>query len=134
MKKIDFVSRYKAFFLIAILFSGVILSCSESDKDLVKPKTITDVIFENEQFSILKEIIVGAKMGDALRTDELTLFAPNNAAFLRSGIRADSILALDSAESFVKYHILGKPYKFSGLKTGKNVNLDKKNLEILKFK
>ena len=133
MKKIDFVSRYRAFFLIAVLFSGVIFSCSESDKDLVKPKTITDVIFENEQFSILKEIIVSTKMGDALRTDELTVFAPN-AAFLRSGVTAGSITSQtpDSAISFLEYHMLGKRYEFSGLRTGINETINKKDLEILK--
>lgn len=134
MKKIDFVSRYRAFFLIAVLFSGVISSCSESDKDIVKPKTITDVIFENEQFSILKEIIVSTKMGDALRTDELTVFAPNNAAFLRSGVTASSITSQtpDSAMSFLEYHMLGKRYEFSGLRTGKNEAINKKYLVILK--
>ncbi|WP_221390119.1 fasciclin domain-containing protein [Dyadobacter sp. NIV53] len=134
MKKINFVSRYRAFFLIAVLFSGTIFSCSESDKDLVKPKTITDVIFENEQFSILKEIIVSTKMGDALRTDELTVFAPNNAAFLSSGVSAGSITSQtpDSAMSFVKYHILGKRYEFASLKTGENKALNKGYLKILK--
>lgn len=134
MKKIEFVSRYKAFFLIAVLFSGVIFSCSEDDKDLVKPKTITDVIYENDQFSILREIIVSTRMGDALRAGDFTFFAPDNAAFLRSGIRVDSIKSLPmvSAIAFVNYHILSKPYEFSRLKTGKNETVNKKTVEILK--
>jgi len=135
MKKINFVSRYRAFFLIAVLFSGIFLSCKNDDKDLVKPKTLTDVLAANSQFSILREIIMGIKMGDALRAGEFTLFAPNDAAFKKAGITASSIISLprDSAISFVEYHMLANIYTFSNLKTGKNIAFNKGSLQILKI-
>lgn len=129
MKKNSFIVRYRAFFLVAVLFSAVLLSCKEDDDDLVKPKTITDVILTNEQFSILREIILSTGMGDALRAGEVTLFAPDNAAFQRAGMTASSITSLsgDSAKAFVKNHILGKRYEFSALPMGKLETLNNKN-------
>ena len=134
MKKKRFIGRHRAFFLVAVLFSGIAFSCQESDKDLVKPKTVTDVILENSQFSILREIIAGTEMGDALRTNELTLFAPNDAAFNRSGITASSITSLprQSGISFVNNHILNKPYRTEELKSGDIAALNGRNLSIAK--
>ena len=132
MKKNNFISRSKALFLIAVLFSGVVLSCQENEKDLVKPKTITDVILENSQFSILREIILGTKMADALRTENLTLFAPNDAAFQKANITAANVISWpkDSAASFIDYHILAGVSKFSQLKTGTNIALNRQNFTI----
>ena len=127
MKKNSFIVRYRAFFLVAVLFSAVLLSCKEDDDDLVKPKTITDVILTNEQFSILREIILSAGMGDALRAGEVTLFAPDNAAFQRAGMTAGSIPQA-SALNFVQNHMVGKRYEFSKLPMGKLESLNKKNL------
>jgi len=134
MKKNHFIGRHRAFFLVTVLFSGIAFSCQEDDKDLVKPKTVTDVILENSQFSILREIIAGTEMGDALRTNELTLFAPNDAAFNRSGITASSITSLprQSGISFVNNHILNKPYRTEELKSGNLAALNGKNLTIAK--
>jgi uncharacterized surface protein with fasciclin (FAS1) repeats len=132
MKKNNFIDRSKALFLTVVLFSGIVLSCQESEKDLVKPKTITDVIMENGQFSILREIVLGTKMADALRTENLTLFAPNDAAFKSANITAASIISLpkDSAASFIDYHILTGVSKSSQLKTGLNIALNKQGLTI----
>lgn len=49
MKKNRFVRRCLAFFLLVVLPSGLIVSCKESDEDIVKRKTITEVIVENDQ-------------------------------------------------------------------------------------
>ena len=128
MKKTNFTGRYKAFFLFALLFSGALLSCQESDKDLVKPKTIADVLKENDQFSILQEIIVALKAEDSFRTENLTLFAPNNTAFLKSQVTASQIVSLpkDSAMSFLNYHIIGLRKTAAELKAGPVETLDKK--------
>jgi len=132
MKKNNFVVRYRTFFLIAVLFSGVLISCTEKDEDLVKPKTITDIILQNDQFSILREIIKSVEMQDALRAGEVTLFAPSDAAFRKSGITASTIISQrDSAISFVNNHIVKDYKQFSDLKTE---NLKAVNNQILTVK
>ena len=109
MKKNRFVGRCLAFFLFVVLPSGLIVSCKESDDDLVKRKTITEVIADNDQFSILEDVIAHAQMRDALRTGELTFFAPDNAAFGRANIFSSTALTslpADSARKFLQNHII----------------------------
>ncbi|MCE7043704.1 fasciclin domain-containing protein [Dyadobacter sp. CY312] len=133
MKETYFTGRYKAF-LFALLFSGALLSCQENDKDLVKPKTVTDVISENEQFSTLNEIITGIKGTDAFRTENFTFFAPNNTAFLRAGLSSTQVLgwSKDSVNSFLKYHTLAKRKTAADLKEGKYTMLNGQELTIQK--
>jgi uncharacterized surface protein with fasciclin (FAS1) repeats len=110
MKKINFNGRFTAFFLIITLLSGIAISCKEDEDDVVKPQTITDVILHNEEFSTLREIILANDLSDALRTENLTLFAPNNAAFIASGVTSSMVNGMkkDSARAFVFRHMLGE--------------------------
>ncbi|WP_159469559.1 fasciclin domain-containing protein [Dyadobacter sp. 3J3] len=121
MKKINFIGRYAAFFLIVTLFGGIVSSCTEKDSDIVKPKTITDVILENSEFSTLREIILANDLSDGLRTENITLFAPNNAAFVNSSITSAQINAMpkDSIRAFVYKHILNQNLSYESLKVQK---------------
>ena len=131
MKKINFIGRYTAFFLIVTLFSGIIISCKENEEDIVKPQTITDVILHNSEFSTLREIILANDLSDALRTENVTLFAPNNAAFIASGITSAMVNAMDkdkdkdSARAFVYKHIVGERLLYDNLKIKKYGSLVK---------
>ena len=117
MKKINFIGRYTAIFLSVILFSSIVTSCKENEDDIVKPKTITDVILQNSEFSILREIILGADMSDDLRGENITLFAPNDAAFRASSITSALVLAKpDSARAFVLKHIIKENLSYNLLK------------------
>ncbi len=82
-------------------------ACSKKSTD-AQPKTITDVVLENAEFSILKSGVLYAGIGDALKATNLTLFAPNDAAFLASGITTASLTALpkDSVKKILLYHVL----------------------------
>ncbi|KQS33076.1 fasciclin domain-containing protein [Dyadobacter sp. Leaf189] len=132
MKKNRFVGRWATFFLIAISISATVLSCKEDSKDLVKPKTITDVILENEQFSILRDLMIHAGMSDALRTENLTVFAPDNNAFGKANISASLITQLpkDSAKLFLQNHILKNKTKLSDLKVGEQLTLNRVKVNI----
>jgi uncharacterized surface protein with fasciclin (FAS1) repeats len=121
MKKFSSVRSLAVLFLSLLLISGAISSCKEKDKDVIKPKTITDLVAENNDFTILREIIRATGMSDALRSQELTLFAPNDAAFRSSNIaNASTITSLpkDSALSFVKQHLLGKRVEYKDIQKG----------------
>jgi uncharacterized surface protein with fasciclin (FAS1) repeats len=131
MKKINFIGRYTAFFLIVTLFSGIIISCKENEEDVVKPETITDVILHNNEFSTLREIILANDLSDALRTENLTLFAPNDAAFIASGITSAMVNAMDkdkdkdSARAFVFKHLIKERLLYDNLETKKYGSLVK---------
>ena len=118
MKKINFIGRYTAIFLSVLLLGTVITSCKEDDKDVVKPKTITDVIMTNSQFSILKEIIVANGLSDAFRSENITLFAPDDAAFKNSQITSAMVNALPDtvAKAFIFAHVLKDKLTYDQLK------------------
>jgi uncharacterized surface protein with fasciclin (FAS1) repeats len=133
MKKNKLMGRYFTYFLITSLFSLAMLSCKEKDKDVIKPKTITDIIRENNEFTIFREIIAVTGMNDALRTSNITVFAPNDAAFRFNNIpNASTITSLpkDSAIAFVQHHIYAKRLEFKDLKRGKLVMMDGKAVDV----
>ena len=135
MKKNSFIGSYLTLFLLASFIVGTTFSCKEKNKDVIKPKTITDIILENNDFTILREIIRGTGMTDALRSQEFTLFAPNDAAFRSSNITNASMitsLPKDSALSFVKYHILAKRTEYKDLKKGTLKMLNGRNVLVSK--
>ncbi|MCF0053085.1 fasciclin domain-containing protein [Dyadobacter sp. LJ53] len=136
MKKNRFVWPYVAFFLLAVLSSGVIISCKEKNEDIVKRKTITEVILENERFSILKDLMIHARMNDDLRTGEVTFFAPDNAAFGRANIFSSSVitaLPADSARKLINNHIVGKKrLSYKDLLVAKEKSLTGKELSLTK--
>jgi uncharacterized surface protein with fasciclin (FAS1) repeats len=136
MKKINFIGRYTAIFLSVLLLGTAITSCKEDDKDVVKPKTITDVILTNSQFSILKEIIVKNNLTDEFRSENITFFAPSDAAFKLSNITSAMVTAEpDSGRAFVYRHVLKGKLTYDQLKKdklGNNLTFDGK--EVLNIK
>lgn len=133
MKKNHFTDRFKSFILFGVLFTGALLSCQESEKDVLKPKTVTDILAENERFSTIHEIIIGAKAQDAFRTTNgFTFFAPNNAAFENAGLSASQVLAFpkDSALNFIKYHVYGKQKNSADFKKEIITMLNKGTVEV----
>lgn len=136
MKKINFIGRYTAIFLSVLLLGTAITSCKEDDKDVVKPKTITDVILTNSQFSILKEVIIKGDLTDEFRSENITIFAPSDAAFKLSNITSAMVTAdRDSARAFVYRHVLKDKLTYDQIKKdklGNNLTFDGKGVINIK--
>lgn len=135
MKKCTPKSYQSIIFLTSLFFAFLISSCQEKDKELVKPKTITDVIFGSNDFTILQEIITAGKMKDALRTENITFLAPNDIAFRKSGIASASNITsqpVDSIISFVRYHVLNKRYEYKNIPTGKVMTNNSQSIKVMK--
>lgn len=118
-----FRTRLIKLFLLATLL-GMGWACKDDLE--VKPTTITDVLFDDEEFTILSAAIRHAGLGDALRTENLTVFAPNDAAFKASGFAdASAITALSASDvrEIIKYHIVGSALKADDLGTGNGPSL-----------
>ena len=133
MKKNGVTGELKAFFFILTLLSLTIISCKESEDDLVKPKTVTDVLIENEQFSIIREIILAAKMSDAFRSSNITFFVPDNNAFGRANISSASAIISRSdtaARDFILDHTINGEVDFANLTPGVKRSLTKKEVRI----
>ncbi len=95
--------------LLAFVAAGIFAAgCDKDDNNQPAPKTITDIVVENTNFSILKAAVTKANLASALSGGTLTVFAPDNAAFQASGITEAAINALpvSSIDSILKYHVL----------------------------
>ncbi|MCE6988386.1 fasciclin domain-containing protein [Dyadobacter sp. CY323] len=136
MKKNRFLRLGALFFLITGLFSLALTSCKENEEDKVKPVTITDIILKNNDFSMLRDIMLYAGMSDAMRTENYTLFAPDNDAFEKANIFSSSVitnLPKDSARFFLQNHILKNRKDYDDLVVGSFDALNKKKLNITKI-
>jgi uncharacterized surface protein with fasciclin (FAS1) repeats len=111
------------FFVPALLVLFVLQACNKEfdDTDTTPPvinkpgptgtSVINDLINSDTSFSFLKAAIAKAGLGATLSNNDiqLTLFAPDNAAFRRSGIPSEAVITsvLDEAtvRSIVSYHL-----------------------------
>ena len=75
LKKINLLS----FVLLAL----IIVSCKQDD---IKPQSVSDILTDSPDFSILNSAVKYAGFQDAFKTSQLSLFAPNDAAFKASGL------------------------------------------------
>lgn len=120
MKKNRFVGRWATFFLAAGVFSTAFLSCKEKAEDKVAPKAMTDIILENPEFSILKDIMIHAEMRDDFRSQNFTFFAPDNNAFKKANIFSASVITSTmtsgKAKEFLQEHLLEGLTVYSVLK------------------
>ncbi len=106
-------------FLLAVTALG---ACQQQNDDVASPKTITDLILEDSQFSLLRVAVQHADAGDALKAGNLTLFAPNDAAFQASGLTEAAIRSLpkEQVRAIVLYHALTSPVSSSAVPAGLN--------------
>lgn len=132
MKKNRFRGRWATFFLAAGLFSTILISCKENADDVVKRKAMTDVINENPEFSMLKDIMERAGKSDAFRSQNQTLLAPSNDAFKKANIFSSSLIADKDAEEFLKNHTIKSVKKYSEFEAGSLETLGKLKLNIAK--
>ncbi len=84
-------------------------SCKDDDPAPAPQKNINEIVNTDTSFSLLKQAITKAGLGTALSTGNLTVFAPDNAAFAASGINSAAIDALPVATvtNLLTYHVLG---------------------------
>ena len=92
-----------AFFIVLIL---TIAGC-KTDADL-NPKSVSEVINETKDLSIMKAAVKYAGLDDALKTSQLAVFAPSDAAFKAAGYAdANSVTSqsVDKIRAVLFYHI-----------------------------
>ncbi len=119
------ISRSAGMLLIAGLFSLLIISSCKKD-DNNKPattSTITDVVSSNSDFSILKAAVVKAGLATTLSgTGPFTVFAPNDTAFMASGITMNTVntLSADTLKKILLYHTIASSIKSTEVPAGPN--------------
>ncbi len=97
----------------------------KTDSEL-NPKSVSEVINENKDLSIMKAAIKYAGLDDALKTSQLVVFAPSDAAFKAAGFadaNAVTSQSVDKIRTLLFYHI-------SDLKAASSVIKDEDGQEI----
>lgn len=105
MKK--YLKRIQAPALLALLAPALFLT-SCNDDDAPAQQSIAQVVNTNADFSLLRAAVTKAGLGDALNTGNLTVFAPNNAAFQAAGLTEATINSRTQAEiaAVLQYHVI----------------------------
>jgi uncharacterized surface protein with fasciclin (FAS1) repeats len=109
MKKL---SLLKLPMMVLALSSILMTSCSDDNDSVPAPTpNIAQIVIQDPNFSTLEAAVVKAGLADALATtQDITVFAPDNAAFAAAGITPDVInsLTADEVEAILAYHVLGQ--------------------------
>jgi uncharacterized surface protein with fasciclin (FAS1) repeats len=110
--------------LSAVFLLGmVLLGCQKNDDTVATPPTITDRVIEDTQFSLLRAALTYAEVNDALKGANLTLFAPNDAAFQAYGLgspAAITALPKEQVRALLMYHVLYGSVAASAIPAGQN--------------
>ncbi len=114
--------RTWCWFGACLLILTGLTSCRKGNDVVATPKTVTDLISEDDQFNVLQSAVAYAGVGDALKGANLTLFAPNDAAFQASGLTPAAILSMprEQVRSIVLYHVLFSSVASSAIPSGLN--------------
>ncbi|GAA4456786.1 fasciclin domain-containing protein [Nibrella saemangeumensis] len=102
----------------------VLTSCNnDDDDDTVQPQTITDIVVNDNNFTLLEAAVVRAGLADALRQGNLTVFAPTDAAFRAAGyndVAAINALPVNTLQSVLQYHVLNQRVNAAAIPTAAN--------------
>ena len=99
-------------------------------------KTVTQIVKENQDFSILHRALVRTGLDKALQeTENLTVFAPNNAAFIASGLDQAKVnnMEVKQLTDVLKYHVLGTKVSAANILEKKSLytaTLEGKNIYV----
>jgi uncharacterized surface protein with fasciclin (FAS1) repeats len=115
MKK--FINPFKLVLPLSLFIMVLASSCNKElpaaepiPSPISSGSTIGEILNTDANFSILKAAVVKAGMLDAVsnKANVYTVFAPNDAAFIASGIPIQAIAALPASTiaSIVQYHIV----------------------------
>lgn len=106
-----------------VLFS--LTSCSDDDEspNPQQPSTITDIVVNNPDFSMLRTAVVKAGLAETLAGEgTFTIFAPDNDAFAASGITSAAIeaMSVDDLTDILLYHTLDSEVPAANVPAGPN--------------
>ena len=115
--------------LLFAVLAGSLISLSSCDKDddpIVTTNTITDVVVNSANFSVLEEAVVKANLASTLSgAGPFTVFAPDNAAFASAGINSTTVASLSSTQlsDLLLYHTIGSKILAASVPAGPNAKV-----------
>lgn len=118
----------KSFNLILFLAFGFLTftSCSDDDDTTTEKKTVVDVVVDGADFTLLEAAVLHAGIADALKSPNITVFAPTDAAFRAAGFANEAaIKAADkvAVANILTYHVVGSLVPASAIATKDNAEV-----------
>lgn len=118
--------HFKKISFLLILSSVFLVSSCNKDDDAPAAQNITQIVVSSPDFSLLKTAVVRAGLDGTLATTQnLTVFAPNNAAFTAAGLTEAVINSTPVAtlQAILQYHVLGTKVTSSAVPVGPNAEV-----------
>lgn len=112
--------------LMLVLFAVsalVITGCDDDDNDGNDLKTITEVVVDGDDFTLLEAAVVRAGLADALAQGTLTVFAPTDEAFQAAGfanVAAINATPVATLQAVLQYHVINAAVASSAIPTADN--------------
>jgi uncharacterized surface protein with fasciclin (FAS1) repeats len=104
------MKRVSNLLLLTLTTMVVLFTNCKKDNEDPGPQTITEIVVENPDFSILEAAVLRIDgLAEALSGGTLTVFAPNDAAFANAGLTLEAIETMDETvlAGILNYHVLG---------------------------
>jgi uncharacterized surface protein with fasciclin (FAS1) repeats len=104
-------------------FLLLIIGLTSCKEDAPQPKSISDVLIEENDLGMLRAAIEHAGLEDAFKTSTLTLFAPNDEGFKASGfadVAAITALPADQVRALLTNHVLTSKLPTETMPLGQN--------------
>lgn len=121
------MNNYHKLLLSAIAIAGLLTGCEKTDpfgspQPTLGQKSIVEIVTGDKNFSRLAQAVTRANLAGSLGGQNLTIFAPTNAAFAAAGIDSVAIAKMDMTMlgNILKYHVLSTTVRSSDLKVGIN--------------
>lgn len=103
--------RFYALFLVIISISAASCTDDNAAGNPLPVPSLDQIISQSPDYSSFNTALVRTSLNDDLATGTYTVFVPDNAAFIASGISDVNAVPLAKLDSIVKYHIYGQIVK-----------------------
>ncbi len=123
MKFKMFEKTMKSLLLALFASSALVFTSCDDDDDDDNNQTITEVVINGSNFTLLEAAVVRAGLADALAQGSLTVFAPTDAAFQAAGfadVAAINNTPVATLQAVLQYHVLATKVEAAAIPTADN--------------
>jgi uncharacterized surface protein with fasciclin (FAS1) repeats len=111
-------------FAAITLLSLAFVSCDDKDDTPMPDNNIADIVETNSSFSLLRQSLVKTNLLGTIRgASNITVFAPDNAAFAAAGLDSAAIAGLNTQTlaNILAYHVVGSNIPSGSVPTSDSV-------------
>lgn len=119
-------TSFNKILLAAFVGSMISLASCKKDDDTVITNTVTDIVVNTTNYSVLEEAVVKANLAATLSgVGPFTVFAPDNTAFASAGINSATVASLSptALSDLLLYHTIAAEIPAASVPAGPNAKV-----------